>query len=107
MKHLVSFFKHRTSLQSIVSICVFAIVVRIVFIYVFTHFGHGDLLDSTRYIRVAYNILRGRGFAEYIAVGVSFDSVIYIFPLCFGWFFVAGFYPHSCPAQQSGRKGRL
>lgn len=63
---VIQWIRKRSSTQKAVAITVFAVVIRLLFLYLFPRFGGGDFLDSTRYLRVVYNILRGRGFAEYI-----------------------------------------
>jgi len=56
----------RSSTQKALAVVFFAVALRLLFLYLFPRFGGGDMLDSTRYLRVVYNILQGRGFAEYI-----------------------------------------
>ena len=42
-----------------------AVALRLAFLVIFPDMGTGELLDSTRYLRVARNLIIGRGFAEY------------------------------------------
>jgi len=46
--------------------CLTGIGIRIILIFLFPDLGQGEMLDSTRYLRVVTNIFRGRLFSEYI-----------------------------------------
>ena len=66
------------------------IAARCLFLSLFPHLGEEELMDTTRYLNVALNILTGRGFAEYIVGPTAFAPPVYPYFLA-GVFKVFGY----------------
>jgi 4-amino-4-deoxy-L-arabinose transferase-like glycosyltransferase len=49
---------------------------RMIFIFLFSHWDEGEMMDSSRYQRVALNILEGRGFTEW-RIPTAFSPPLY------------------------------
>jgi len=75
--HLQQVFQ-RTRKEAI-WIFLLAVVVRLIFIIAFPKVDEGELMDSTRYKRVAINLIEGKGFTEYGDVPTAFSPPLYPF----------------------------
>ena len=69
-----------------------SVLIRLVFVIFFSGYTQNELLDSERYTRVAMNLLRGNGFAEWGTHPTAFVPPLYPLFLagCYGLF---GFHP--------------
>ncbi len=74
--------------RALAGITAVSILIRLVFVVVFSRTGANALLDSERYTRVAMNLLAGNGFAEWGTHPTAFAPPVYPFFLaaCYGLF---------------------
>lgn len=62
----------------LLAVLLLSLILRLVFISLFTHWDEGEMMDSNRYQQVASNIIRNRGFSEW-GLPTAFSPPLYSF----------------------------